>query len=70
MRKLNREIFVKKVEDYIFLVEKTKMDINGNKHWIVTVITEDSYVGTWNVQDYNETMAIATVLGKLRKENE
>ena len=70
MRKLKREIFVKKVEDYTFLVEKTKMDINGNKHWLVTVITEDSYVGTWNVQDYNETMAIATVLGKLRKENE
>lgn len=67
MRKLNREIFVKKVEDYIFLVEKAKMDINGNKHWIVTVITEDSYIGTWNVQDYNETMAVATALGVLRK---
>ena len=70
MRKLKSEIFVKKVENYTFLVEKAKMDINGNKHWIVTAITEDSYVGTWNVQDYNETMAIATVLGKIRKVNE
>lgn len=70
MRKLKREIFVKKVEDYTFLVEKTKMDINGNKHWLVTAITDEEFLGTWNVQDYNETMAIATVLGKLRKENE
>ena len=65
MRKVKHELETILSADHVFLVEKGKMDVNGNRLWKVVVLDIKTmhHVGTYSVQAYNEHQAVMTLEG-------
>ena len=69
MRQLKSEMKLFQIDNDLFLVEKTKSNINGNKRYKVHFINGeldkyigcDHYIGVWSIQAYSEEEAAIDV---------